>query len=321
MSWFRLPNAFSRDPKILEAGANATLLHIAAIAWSDEHLTDGQIPASAVPALWPWTNPSTGRQTANATSLAARLVSVGLWSQADRAYQIIGYHETQRTAEDITNARKQAADRMARLRRSRELLENADETSGEPGAKFGRSSEVEERRGEKSRKFEEQNTREREDAPANVPIQPALLGTSPSKSTKARRAKKATSGTRATTEAEQEARYTPRFNAFWALYPAKVDKAEAAEVWHRYRLDEVPEADAEALLAGVGRFAGSDRVRGGYIMSPRRFLLNRQWLASWTPASRPTGATVQVATDETRAFYKSLGRRASTEGATPVATH
>lgn len=243
MSWFRLPNAFSRDPKILEAGANATLLHIAAIAWSDEHLTDGQIPASAVSALWPWTNPSTGRQTANATSLAARLVSVGLWSQADRAYQILAYHEMQRTAEDITRARKQAADRMARLRCSRELLANADETSREPDATFGRSSEVEERREEKSRKE------------------------------KRKKHTRVCARSSAMTRAEPSVDAEKGFEAFYAEYPRRQGKEAARQVWIENDLSQL----SDRIMNGLVRYKSGRRVETGFILSARNWLEKRHW--------------------------------------------
>jgi len=67
---------------------------------------------------------------------------------------------------------------------------------------------------------------------------------------------------------------TARFDDFWKVYPSKVDKVASLKIWKRRKLD----AMADQIIAAVrDRVENDVRWQAGYIMSPRRFLLNDNW--------------------------------------------
>lgn len=46
--WVRIDVGYLRNPKVLAAGTNGTLLHLASILWTSEQQLDGKVPASAL---------------------------------------------------------------------------------------------------------------------------------------------------------------------------------------------------------------------------------------------------------------------------------
>jgi len=77
---------------------------------------------------------------------------------------------------------------------------------------------------------------------------------------------------------------TARFDEFWAAYPQKVDKAPSLKIWKRRKLD----AMADMIIKAVqNRVENDPRWAAGYIMSPRRFLLNDNWEDEINPKEMP----------------------------------
>jgi hypothetical protein len=93
---------------------------------------------------------------------------------------------------------------------------------------------------------------------------------------------------------------TARFDEFWACYPSKVDKVASLKIWKRRKLD----AMADVIIAAVrDRVENDQRWIQGYIMSPRRFLLNDNWDDEFNSAP-------QVATWPTKnSEWEALGRK------------
>jgi hypothetical protein len=50
--WVKLDVDYFNNPKVVGLSKDATLLHIASMAYCGAHLTDGQIPAGAMPILF-----------------------------------------------------------------------------------------------------------------------------------------------------------------------------------------------------------------------------------------------------------------------------
>lgn len=87
------------------------------------------------------------------------------------------------------------------------------------------------------------------------------------------------------------------FLAFWAAYPNKTNKPEAAEAWHLLGAVDNP-ATADAVLAGVLHWVRTwewHKDHGAYVPRPDRFLNQHRWEArpdlrkglppgsTWTP--------------------------------------
>lgn len=98
MTWAKIDDRFPRHPKVLRAGGDAAWLYVAALCYANEHLTDGAIPAAAVPTLTDRKRPM---------ELAEKLVSVRLWERDGEDFLIHDYHDENETA-DVVRAKREA---------------------------------------------------------------------------------------------------------------------------------------------------------------------------------------------------------------------
>lgn len=87
--WARIDTAYLRNPKITALSQSATLLHLASILWTAEHLTDGHIPRTALPELGLLSNVS--RQWVERRS--NELVKAGLWTPSGGDWYIHDFAE------------------------------------------------------------------------------------------------------------------------------------------------------------------------------------------------------------------------------------
>lgn len=109
MSWFKLETSFPTHPKVMGLTANAFRLHVCALAYAAEHLTDGEI------------DPRTLRILASNSALSRpgryvnELVKARLWDvnpfETD-SYQIHDYGQHQRTKADVEREREQTRQRV-----------------------------------------------------------------------------------------------------------------------------------------------------------------------------------------------------------------
>lgn len=98
MTWAKIDDRFPRHPKVLRAGGDAAWLYVAGLCYANEHLTDGRIPALAVPTLTDRKRP---------LELAEKLVSVRLWERDGEDFLIHDYHDENETA-DVVRAKREA---------------------------------------------------------------------------------------------------------------------------------------------------------------------------------------------------------------------
>lgn len=117
MTWVRIDDAAPLHPKLLRVGAEAAWLWVAGLAYANRHVTDGDVPREALPALYP--HDDLGR--AKLIRIAERLVEVGLWTAREGGgWSIHGYAEYQREAmrSSVEDRRRWEAERKARQRAS-----------------------------------------------------------------------------------------------------------------------------------------------------------------------------------------------------------
>jgi len=142
MAWVALDDAFLDNPKIIAAGPHATLLYVAAIAWSNRNLTDGFIPAGKVATLVNWEGAlshiplasDAGEEVCTGHRIrgdrcAERLLELRLWHEADGGYLIHDYPEYQRLREEILAERARSAIRQAEYRSRRQSRRDSRVTS------------------------------------------------------------------------------------------------------------------------------------------------------------------------------------------------
>lgn len=121
MSWARFDDQFNAHPKVLEAGPLAVTLHMHAIIYCAQYLTDGVVKRRALNRIVNWdddaddfgeTGPPNNRE------LAKRLVHAGLWDEAPDGdgWVVHDYLDFNPSREDVLAGRKKEADRKAAWR-------------------------------------------------------------------------------------------------------------------------------------------------------------------------------------------------------------
>jgi hypothetical protein len=101
--------AMIEDPRLLKLSRGIRLLHLEALVWSKAHLTDGFIPAGAINRL---------TDEPDASKAARELVAVGLWNMTAEGWTIVGFTDTQMSAQRVRDKRRAARERYDRYQHS-----------------------------------------------------------------------------------------------------------------------------------------------------------------------------------------------------------
>lgn len=96
MTWLKLDDGFADHPKIDGLSDGAFRLHVAGMLYAARHLTDGAIPARAVPRLMPGYD----------VTLVAELVDAGLWHHEGDGYEVHDFLEWNPSADEAKAKRK-----------------------------------------------------------------------------------------------------------------------------------------------------------------------------------------------------------------------
>jgi hypothetical protein len=110
MTWVKLDDHFFMHPKIMTVGPAAAWLWVASIGYANANLTDGFIPAGALPMI-----AMTHRN--KASELASKLVAARLWEkQSNAGYFIHDYKDWNPSASEVLAKRKENSDRVQAYR-------------------------------------------------------------------------------------------------------------------------------------------------------------------------------------------------------------
>jgi hypothetical protein len=108
MAWAKIDDRFFSHPKVRSAGKDAILLYLAALTYSNEHLTEGFVPEDSLPLIALYAFVDDFKQS------ASKLVEVGLWHASTKClsngYEIHDYHEYNPTKEQVEQTRKARAE-------------------------------------------------------------------------------------------------------------------------------------------------------------------------------------------------------------------
>ncbi len=116
MSWVKLDDQFFFNRKIIKAGRDARDLYLASLAYCAGQLTDGFVPAEALPLLHVMAG------IANDKQIASKLLSTGLWEASDNGYIVhdyLKYNPTKEQVEITREARAEAGSRGGRAKYSK----------------------------------------------------------------------------------------------------------------------------------------------------------------------------------------------------------
>lgn len=110
MAWVRLDDQFARHPKMIAAKPDGMAMHVAAICYCNQYLTDGWVPADVAGSLLNVRRPG---------EIISRLCKVGAWSEHEGGYRLHDYLDFQPSREQVLADRKKARDRQEKARQSR----------------------------------------------------------------------------------------------------------------------------------------------------------------------------------------------------------
>jgi len=132
VSWFKVDDNLHSHKKATKAGVEAMGLWVLAGSWAADQLTDGWVP-----------NYMAQRWAGNSAKLAARLVSVGLWTagehDGDSGWWFHQWAERQPARADVEAKRVDARERMRQARSSKRSLDvraNTESITDEQEAKL-----------------------------------------------------------------------------------------------------------------------------------------------------------------------------------------
>lgn len=108
MAWLKVDDRVRTHPKIAKAGPLAAWMWLCSLCYCREHLTDGFVPAEAVPTLAVGM-PQPARQ-------ARRLVEVGLWHEVDGGYRVHDWGDWNPSREAVMALRDKERDKKRRQR-------------------------------------------------------------------------------------------------------------------------------------------------------------------------------------------------------------
>ena len=104
MSWVKIDDQFPTPPKVVAAGGDAAWLHVCALCYCAQHLTDGMVPRAMLERI---------SDRKNARNLAERLIEVGMWIDRGDEVEIHGYLDYNPSREKVLEERRKAAERRA----------------------------------------------------------------------------------------------------------------------------------------------------------------------------------------------------------------
>lgn len=141
MPWVAFDDQFNNHPKVIAAGPLAQLLHMKAIVYCGQYLTDGFVPTEAIDLLVNWgegqavfvgdanflENAQSRIKQIGNQELISSLVDAGLWHETDGGFRIHDYldwnpsgKETKRKRAKVIEARRKAGKKGGRPRKAKD---------------------------------------------------------------------------------------------------------------------------------------------------------------------------------------------------------
>lgn len=119
MTWVRLDEEFARHPKVLAAGPLGMAMHVAALCYCNQYLTDGFVPRSAPMGFLDLAGidlTESGERRdgdwleAHWEFIVGRLVEAGLWEPVKGGWAIHDFHDFQPSKAEVLELREKRAE-------------------------------------------------------------------------------------------------------------------------------------------------------------------------------------------------------------------
>lgn len=108
MPWVKLDDRFPSHRKIALLSDRAFRLHVSALCWCSENLTDGRISDRELPLV---------AKIRNVKATAQQLADAGVWDRTDSGWEIHDYLDYNPSRDQVLAERKKNAERQERFRR------------------------------------------------------------------------------------------------------------------------------------------------------------------------------------------------------------
>ena len=129
MPWVKLEDRFPSHRKVALLSDRAFRLHVSAICWCAENLTDGRVSDRELPLV---------AHIRGIKATAKQLEDAGLWDRVEGGWEIHDYLDYNPSREQVTAERKKNAERQERVRQRK----NGKPTPPTDGDRNGRSNGV-----------------------------------------------------------------------------------------------------------------------------------------------------------------------------------
>lgn len=116
-----IDTAMIEDHRLLSLPRGVRLLNLEAMVWCKAHLTDGFVPSGALRRM---------TDEPDEEHACQLLVDAGLWERVDKGWQIVGFTDSQMSAERVREKREAARDRYDKWQRNTKRVANA--TANDP---------------------------------------------------------------------------------------------------------------------------------------------------------------------------------------------
>lgn len=272
----RLSNHYWQDRDVLKLrrrNPSAVLLHVLAISWCSDHLTDGRIDLDTLLYVL-------GASDQDVDDLVASGMLQPDPDGAEDSYMIRSYLRYQNSADDVESKAEAHRERTRRWRERKAKAGDAGETGANPdgdadGTDDGQPCDTPVTRHNVTR-----------DTPVTDNQEPITNNQDVFPNGKTHTARARASDPRDVDPFDEDGRTGRQFAEFWKLYPKKTNRREAQRAFKA----ALKRGGFTKILAGVTALAADPNLpEARYIPAPARWLAADGWLNPPYPATQRDG--------------------------------
>lgn len=279
MSWFKVDDKFYSHPKVLQLSARAVSLWVRAGSWSSYYSTDGYIPQKMLAFF----------QVTKRT--AEELVNSGLWETSeDHGYHFHDWERYQPTKDELkkikqnkNKAHQLGAAKTNAKRWGTPIPKNlADSVSDDMSDSLSDNKDfVSDDMSDDSNIALSDKKRVAKGSLKGRPVPVPVIDNKLSIKEKYKKENFATDSGATAPASLLDEPYTTDFEQFWAVYPRKQGKREAFKAWKQAGANRPA---LPLVLAKATAYAASREVVEGYALNASRWIRERRWEDSPSPA-------------------------------------
>lgn len=273
-SYAPLSAHYYKDDAVDEAGEAAELLYVRGLAFCADVLSDGFISERQLVRF-------VGVGMFDAPDRAAKLVEVGLWERVDGGFRVRSWLNWNRSRAEITDAQAKDSARKTSSRASDRPDPEPPNGGGDgTGQDSDRNPDGVRTESERTGQRNPNGIQPRAGASARTPRHSTPLhdNSTPSANDSARAEPESDQGALIDLPPPRPSKPESRFDEFWALYPKKVKKQNAKDVWQRKVVDKrLDQTEILSALRGQIVTWQMDRQFPKFVPDPPTWINGARW--------------------------------------------